>query len=252
MNLLRMDTAISEQLNAFGLDRARLPRHVAIIMDGNGRWARGRGLPRVMGHRSGIKAVRAVVEMAREAGIEVLTLYAFSVENWKRPVDEVSMLMRLLNEYLRRELSTLMKNEIRLNVLGDFQGLPALVQRQLERVMKETAGNQKMTLNLALNYGGRAEIVHAARRIAEQVKAGKLKPSSLNEELFSRFLYTDGQPDPDLLIRTSGEHRISNFLLWQISYAELYLTPKLWPDFGRADFLEALREYQRRKRRFGA
>ena len=247
-----MDTAISEQLNTFGLDRARLPRHVAIIMDGNGRWARGRGLPRVMGHRSGIKAVRAAVEMAREAGIEVLTLYAFSVENWKRPADEVSTLMRLLNEYLRRELSTLMKNEIRLNVLGDFQGLPTLVQRQLERVMKETAGNPKMTLNLALNYGGRAEIVHAARRIAEQVKAGKLKPSSLNEELFSRFLYTDGQPDPDLLIRTSGEHRISNFLLWQISYAELYLTPKLWPDFGRADFLEALREYQRRKRRFGA
>ena len=252
MDFLRMDTAISEQLNAFGLDHARLPRHVAIIMDGNGRWARGRGLPRVMGHRSGIKAVRAAVEMAREAGIEVLTLYAFSVENWKRPADEVSTLMRLLNEYLRRELSTLMKNEIRLNVLGDFQGLPTLVQRQLERVMKETAENRGMTLNLALNYGGRSEIVQAARRIAEQVKAGKLKPAGLDEELFSRFLYTGGQPDPDLLIRTSGEHRISNFLLWQISYAELYLTSKLWPDFGKTDFLEALREYQRRKRRFGA
>ena len=247
-----MDTAISEQLDASGLDRTRLPRHVAIIMDGNGRWARGRGLPRVMGHRAGIKSVRVAAELAREVGLEVLTLYAFSVENWKRPAAEVSTLMRLLNEYLRRELSTLMKNEIRLNVLGDFEGLPAFVQRQLERVMKETAENRGMTLNLALNYGGRSEIVHAARCIAEQVKAGKLKTSSLDEELFSRFLYTAGQPDPDLLIRTSGEHRISNFLLWQTSYAELYLTPKFWPEFGKADFLEALREYQRRERRFGA
>jgi len=247
-----MDTAISEQLDASGLDRTCLPRHVAIIMDGNGRWARGRGLPRVMGHRAGIKAVRVAAELAREVGLEVLTLYAFSVENWKRPAAEVSTLMRLLNEYLRRELSTLMKNEIRLNVLGDFEGLPALVQRHLERVMKETRENRKMVLNLALNYGGRSEIVQAVRRIAEQVKAGKLKPASLDEELFSRFLYTAGQPDPDLLIRTSGEHRISNFLLWQSSYAELYLTPKFWPEFGKADFLDALREYQRRERRFGA
>ena len=247
-----MNTAISEQIDAYGLDRARLPRHVAIIMDGNGRWARGRGLPRVMGHRAGIKSVRSAVELAREAGIEVLTLYAFSVENWKRPADEVSTLMRLLNEYLRRELSNLMKNGIRLNVLGNFEGLPVLVQRQLGRVMKETQENRRMTLNLALNYGGRSEIVHAARRIAEQAKAGKLKPANLDEELFSRFLYTDGQPDPDLLIRTSGEHRISNFLLWQISYAELYLTPKFWPDFGKTDFLDALKEYQRRERRFGA
>ena len=252
MNLLRMDAAISEQTNVSGLDRTRLPRHVAIIMDGNGRWARGRGLPRVMGHRAGIKSVRTAAEMAREVGLEVLTLYAFSVENWKRPAGEVSTLMRLLNEYLRRELLTLMKNEIRLNVLGDFEGLPVLVQRHLKRVMKETQENRKMVLNLALNYGGRSEIVQAARRIAEQVKAGKLKPANLDEELFSRFLYTAGQPDPDLLIRTSGEHRISNFLLWQISYAELYLTPKFWPEFGKADFLEALREYQRRERRFGA
>ena len=252
MNSLRMNTAISEQLDASGLDRTRLPRHVAIIMDGNGRWARGRGLPRVMGHRAGIKSVRAAAEFAREVGIEVLTLYAFSVENWKRPADEVSTLMRLLNEYLRRELSTLMKNEIRLNVLGDFGGLPALVQKQLERVMKETQDNRKMVLNLALNYGGRSEIVQAARRIAEQVKAGKLKSSSVDEEVFNRFLYTAGQPDPDLLIRTSGEHRISNFLLWQISYAEIYLTSKFWPEFGKPEFLEALREYQRRDRRFGA
>ena len=247
-----MNTAVSERTDAFELARARLPRHVAIIMDGNGRWARGRGLPRMMGHRAGIRSVRFAVELAREQGIEVLTLYAFSVENWKRPMGEVSTLMRLLNEYLRRELSNLMKNGIRLNVLGDFQGLPASVQRQLERVMKETTQNRRMTLNLALNYSGRSEIVHAARRIAEQVKAGKLKSASLDEELFSRFLYTDGQPDPDLLIRTSGEHRISNFLLWQISYAELYLSPKLWPDFGKQDFLDALKEYQRRERRFGA
>ncbi len=247
-----MDTAISEHKSVSGLDPARVPRHVAIIMDGNGRWARGRGLPRVMGHRAGIKSVRAAAELAREVGVEFLTLYAFSVENWKRPTDEVSTLMRLLNEFLRRELSTLMKNEIRLNVLGDFAGLPEIVRRQLERVMEETRENRKMVLNLALNYGGRSEIVHAARRVAEQVKAGKLKLSQLNEEIFSRFLYTDGQPDPDLLIRTSGEQRISNFLLWQISYAELYITPKLWPDFGKADFLDALRDYQRRERRFGA
>lgn len=229
-----------------------LPRHVAIIMDGNGRWARARGLPRVMGHRAGIKSVRAVVEAAREAGVEVLTLYAFSVENWKRPPAEVSTLMRLLNEYLRRELSNLMRNEIRLNVLGDREGLPKLVQQQLARVMENTASNDRMILNLALNYGARAEILQAVRQVAEQVKAGKLKPGQVDEELFSRFLYTDGQPDPDLLIRTSGEQRISNFLLWQISYAELYLTPKLWPDFGKADFLKALSEFQRRERRFGA
>jgi len=247
-----MDATLSEQIESAGLVRDRLPRHVAIIMDGNGRWARAKGFPRVMGHRAGIKSVRAAAELAREVGIKFLTLYAFSVENWKRPTDEVSTLMRLLNEYLRRELSNLMKNGIRLNVLGDFGGLPALVRRHLERVMEETRENRKMVLNLALNYGSRSEIVHAARRVAEQVKAGKLKVSQLNEELFSRFLYTDGQPDPDLLIRTSGEQRISNFLLWQISYAELYISPKLWPDFGKADFLEALRDYQRRERRFGA
>jgi len=247
-----MDATLSEQIESAGLVRDRLPRHVAIIMDGNGRWARAKGFPRVMGHRAGIKSVRAAAELAREVGIKFLTLYAFSVENWKRPTDEVSTLMRLLNEYLRRELSNLMKNGIRLNVLGDFGGLPALVRRHLERVMEETRENRKMVLNLALNYGSRSEIVHAARRVAEQVKAGKLKVSQLNEELFSRFLYTDGQPDPDLLIRTSGEQRISNFLLWQISYAELYISPKLWPDFGKADFLEALRDYQCRERRFGA
>lgn len=234
------------------LDLKRLPAHVAIIMDGNGRWAKGRGLPRVMGHRAGIQSVRAVVEAARELSIRVLTLYAFSVENWKRNPQEVKTLMRLLNEYLRRELPTLMANEIRLNVLGDVSGLPPGVQEELERVLAKTRANDKMVLNLALNYGARAEILQAAGRVAAEVKAGRLKESELTEAAFSRFLYTDGQPDPDLLIRTSGEHRISNFLLWQISYAELYLTPRLWPDFGKADFLAALLEYQGRERRFGA
>ncbi|MBI3312576.1 MAG: isoprenyl transferase [Candidatus Omnitrophica bacterium] len=233
------------------LDHSRLPRHVAIIMDGNGRWARARGMPRVMGHRAGIRSVRSVVEAAREAGIDVLTLYAFSVENWKRPAGEVSTLMRLLNEYLRRELSNLMRNEIRLNVLGDLEGLPKGVQKNLLEVMRSTGENRKMILNLALNYGGRAEIVRAAREIAERVKTGQLKLSQIDEELFRKYLYTDGQPDPDLLIRTSGEQRISNFLLWQISYAELYLTPRFWPEFGKEDFLKALAEYQQRDRRFG-
>ena len=234
------------------MDLQRLPRHVAIIMDGNGRWARSRGLPRVMGHRAGIKSVQAVAEMARELGIEVLTLYAFSVENWKRFAREVTTLMGLLNEYLRRELPTLMRNEIRLNVLGDVEGLPPKVQTHLRQVMDKTAGNKKMLLNLALNYGGRSEIVEAAKRLVKEVKAGRLEEDQLDEATFSRFLYTQDQPDPDLLIRTSGEQRISNFLLWQISYAELYIIPTLWPDFGKDDFLKALEEFQRRQRRFGA
>jgi undecaprenyl diphosphate synthase len=225
---------------------------VAIIMDGNGRWAKKRGLPRVLGHREGIQSVRAVVEQARELGIEVLTLYAFSVENWKRSPREVNTLMRLLDEYLRRELDNLMRNEIRLNVLGESQGLPEKVQEHLLQVMEKTRGNRRMLLNLALNYGGRSEILQAAKRIAQDVKAGKLREGDLTESTFSRYLYTDGQPDPDLLIRTSGEQRISNFLLWQISYTELYLIPTLWPDFGKADFMQAIREYQGRERRFGA
>ncbi len=229
-----------------------LPKHVAIIMDGNGRWAKAKGLPRVMGHRAGIKSVRAVVEAAREVDIEVLTLYAFSVENWKRTAREVSTLMGLLNEYLRRELPNLMKHEIRLNVIGDIEGLPKNVRRNLNQVMEKTRPNRKMVLNLALNYGGRSEILQAVRKISSDVKAGALEPEDVDEATFARFLYTDGQPDPDLLIRTSGEQRISNFLLWQISYAELYLTPTLWPDFGKADFIKAVQEYQHRERRFGA
>lgn len=227
------------------------PRHVAIIMDGNGRWARARGLPRVMGHRAGIRSVRAVVEAAREQGIEVLTLYCFSVENWKRAREEVDTLMRLLDEYLRRELPTLLKNHVGLHVIGRVDGLPPTVQEHLRAVMAKTRPGAKMILNLALNYGGRAEILEAVRRVAAEVQAGTLHPAQIDEALFSRYLYTDGLPDPDLLIRTSGELRISNFLLWQISYTELYITPTCWPDFGKPEFLAALAEYQRRERRFG-
>lgn len=193
-----------------------------------------------------------MVEAAREAGIEILTLYAFSVDNWKRSPQEVSTLMRLLDEYLRRELPALMRNEIRLNVLGDLQGLPQKVQEHLSQVMATTRSNSRMLLNLALNYGGRFEILQAVKRVSEEVSAGRLDVNGLDEPTFAKFLYTNGQPDPDLLIRTSGECRISNFLLWQISYAELYLTPVLWPDFGKEDFSKALAEYQRRERRFGA
>ena len=246
-----MNNHSSLQLEGAGLDLGRLPRHVAVIMDGNGRWAKARGLPRVMGHRAGIKAVRSIVETARELGIEVLTLYAFSVENWKRSAAEVSTLMGLLTEYLQKELPNLMRHQIRLNVLGDLEGLPPRVQAHLRRVVGATAGNSKTVLNLALNYGGRAEILQAVKKAAALVKADKLRLNQLDEAVFSRFLYTAGQPDPDLLIRTSGEQRLSNFLLWQISYAELYLTPKLWPDFGKEDFLEALSEFQERERRFG-
>ncbi|OGX40669.1 MAG: di-trans,poly-cis-decaprenylcistransferase [Omnitrophica WOR_2 bacterium RIFCSPHIGHO2_02_FULL_68_15] len=229
-----------------------LPRHVAIIMDGNGRWAQSRGLPRVMGHRAGIKSVRAVVEAAREQGVEALTLYAFSVENWKRSRQEVNTLMRLLDEYLARELPTLLKNQVGLNVIGRLEGLPPTVQRHLRGVMAKTRPGAKMILTLALNYGGRTEILDAVRRLADDVAAGVLTSAAIDEPVFSRYLYTDGLPDPDLLIRTSGELRISNFLLWQISYTELYITQTLWPDFGKPEFLEALRAFQRRERRFGA
>ncbi len=244
--------ALEKQIDGIAIDFARIPRHVAVIMDGNGRWAKSRGLPRILGHQAGVKTVRTVCETARELGVGVLTLYAFSVENWKRPEEETSALMGLLNEYLRRELLTMMKNEIRLGVIGDLAGLPDDVQKQLNSVIAETAGNGKMLLNLALNYGGRAEIVQAVQRIAREVKAGRLDPERVDEETINRSLYTAGQPDPDLLIRTSGEMRVSNFLLWQISYAEIYITQKLWPDFARADFLAAVAEYQKRDRRFGA
>jgi undecaprenyl diphosphate synthase len=225
----------------------RLPRHVAVIMDGNGRWAAQRHLPRVEGHRAGIESVRDVVEGSARLGIEVLTLYAFSVENWKRPATEVSTLMMLLKRYLRLELSTLLRNNIRFRVIGRASDLATDIRRELASAEEKTAANAGMLFNIALNYGGRAEIVEAARRLLE---AG-VRPDELDEERFAGFLYTAGQPDPDLLIRTSGEMRVSNFLLWQIAYAEIWVTETLWPDFRKRHLLDAILAYQKRHRRYG-
>ncbi len=225
----------------------RIPRHVAIIMDGNGRWAAQRHLPRVEGHRAGIDAVRDTVETSARLGLEVLTLYAFSVENWKRPPTEVSVLMGLLRRYLRLELDTLLENNIRFHAIGRPQELPGQVYDELLQAEARTSRNTGMQFNIALNYGGRAEIVDAARRAIE---AG-VSPPSLDEARFSEFLYTAGQPDPDLLIRTSGEMRVSNFLLWQIAYAEIWVTDTLWPDFRCQHLLDAVVAYQKRDRRYG-
>lgn len=228
-----------------------LPRHVAIIMDGNGRWAQGRMLPRPMGHRSGMKSVREVVEGAIEAGIEVLSLFAFSRENWQRPPMEVSALMSLLEEYIARETDELVKQGVRVHVLGDLERLTPPAAKAVERVERETAHNDKLRLNLFISYGARAELVHAAKRIAEEVAAGTLTVDQVDEAAVTARLYTTGCPDPDLLIRTSGEARISNFLLWQIAYTELVVSPVLWPDFSRRELYEAIVEYQSRDRRFG-
>jgi undecaprenyl diphosphate synthase len=229
------------------VDFARLPAHVAIIMDGNGRWAAQRHLPRVEGHRAGIDAVRETVETSARLGLQVLTLYAFSVENWKRPATEINTLMVLLKRYLRSELDTLLTNDIRFRVIGRTDELAPDVQDELRRAIDRTAGQHGMLFNVALNYGGRAEIVDAARRAIE---AG-VPADELDEERFASFLYTAGQPDPDLLIRTSGEMRVSNYLLWQIAYAEIYVTETLWPDFRRRHLLEAILAYQKRERRYG-
>ncbi|HXH26131.1 MAG TPA: isoprenyl transferase [Vicinamibacterales bacterium] len=232
---------------ARAIDFERLPAHVAIIMDGNGRWAEQRNLPRVEGHRAGIDAVRDTVETAARLGIDVLTLYAFSIENWKRPASEVNTLMLLLKRYLRAELSTLLRNNLRFKVLGRIEDLAPDIQQELTDAIERTAGNTGMLFNVALNYGGRAEIVDAARRA---IQAG-IRPEALDERTFASFLYTAGQPDPDLLIRTSGEMRVSNYLLWQIAYAEIYVTETLWPDFRRHHLLEAVLAYQKRERRYG-
>ena len=236
-----------EESLARQVDFDRLPTHVAVIMDGNGRWAAQRHLPRVEGHRAGIDAVRDVVETSARLGFDVLTLYAFSVENWKRPAAEVSVLMELLKRYLRVELRTLLSNDIRLRVIGQYEELPPDVRRELEAAQARTDGNHGMVFNIALNYGGRAEIVDAARRA---IDAG-LPSSELDERQFSQWLYTAGQPDPDLLIRTSGEMRVSNFLLWQIAYSEIWVTETLWPDFRARHLLEAILDYQKRDRRYG-
>ncbi len=230
------------------IDHARLPRHVAVIMDGNGRWARERRLPRVAGHRAGIQAVREIVEVSAGLELEVLTLYAFSVENWKRPQSEVTTLMRLLKEYIRRELDRLVDGNIRFFAIGRIDELAPSVVRELERAMERTRLNTGMVLNVALNYGGRAELVDAFNRLMNE-RNGSRKP--VTEDQISKSLYTRGIPDPDLLIRTSGEMRLSNFLLWQIAYSEIYVTPTFWPDFRRKHLFEAILDFQKRDRRYG-
>lgn len=233
------------------INKESLPRHVAIIMDGNGRWARERRLDRVEGHRKGSKIVRMVVEVSRKIGIEVLTLYAFSEENWNRPKDEISALMQLLSEYLKKELPKMMDEDIRLNAIGKLDSLPDFVQKVLADTIAGTDKNKSMILNLALSYSARAEIINAAKTLAGLVGEGKITPSDIDESLFAGHLYTRDLPDPDLLIRTSGEMRISNFLLYQIAYTELYITKTHWPDFTKEEYLKALYDYASRERRFG-
>jgi undecaprenyl diphosphate synthase len=232
------------------LDLTRLPRHVAVIMDGNGRWAQKRHLPRIAGHRSGTQSARTTIETCARLKIEALTLYAFSVENWRRPKTEIDFLMALLREYLRKEMPLIQKNNIRMRFLGRMDELPTGVQNDVRDAMEKTAGNQGMVLCVALNYGGRAEIVDAMNAILSEGNGHGI-PRKVTEEQLSRHLYTEGLPDPDLLIRTSGEMRVSNFLLWQIAYAEIFVTETLWPDFNRARLLEALLEFQKRERRYG-
>ncbi|GAB3828250.1 isoprenyl transferase [Hymenobacter jeollabukensis] len=233
------------------IDSARIPAHVAVIMDGNGRWAKKRGGLRIFGHQSAITAVRDTVEAAAELGMQYLTLYAFSTENWGRPKHEVMALMQLLVHTIRQETPTLLKNNIRLQAIGDTSQLPDACQRELAEAMELTAAGSGTTLVLALSYSGRWDLAQAARRLAEDVVAGKVQPAEVGEDLLARYLATAGMPDPELLIRTSGEQRISNFLLWQLAYTELYITELLWPDFRREHFYEAVLAYQRRERRFG-
>ncbi len=229
----------------------RIPRHIAVIMDGNGRWAEARGLSRNEGHRAGLESVRAIVRACRELGVRALTLYAFSLENWNRPRLEVDELMRLPEQYIEADLPELVQNGIRVRVIGRLELLAPSVRRSLERALVETAANRSMDLVFALSYGGRQEIVDATRRVLRDVEQGKLDPDRLDEKTFAAYLYEPDVPDPDLLIRTGGESRVSNFLLWQIAYAELYTTEVMWPDFRRTDLVDAILDYQRRERRFG-
>ncbi len=232
--------------------KASLPRHVAIIMDGNGRWAKERHLPRIEGHRAGAESARVIIRTAGELGIKYLTLYAFSVENWNRPKEEVDALMKYLVHYLKTETPELNKNNVRLEVIGQIYRLPEVVQEHLKKTLATLNKNNGLTLIMALSYGGRTEIVDAVRSIGKKIKAGELDPADINEQVFAQHLYTRNIPDPDVLIRTSGEMRVSNFLLWQISYTELVVTPTLWPDFRKPQFYAALEAYVRRHRRFGA
>jgi undecaprenyl diphosphate synthase len=240
---------VTEELTP--LDRQKIPRHVAIIMDGNGRWAQRRGLYRVRGHVAGMESVRVVTRLARRLGIAYLTLFAFSEENWQRPAMEIRVLMALMRSYLHRELAEMRDNQIALKAIGNLSQLPERVQRELQETIAATASGAKMDLTLALSYGGRSEIVQAVQSLAREVAAGRLKPEDIDAAFFSRYLFTAGMPDPDLIIRTSGEYRLSNFLLWQSAYTELYVTETLWPDFREEEFLKALTTYQQRQRRFG-
>jgi undecaprenyl diphosphate synthase len=233
------------------IDSRRLPDHVAIIMDGNGRWAKKKGLSRILGHQQGADAVREIVTLSREIGIRWLTLYAFSEENWKRPAHEVQALMKLLNRFLKKELGEMQENGIRLKTIGRTSRLPKRTRETLLDAIEKTSSNNRMTLTLALSYGSRQEILDGVVKIVERVQRGEIAAHEITEQVVSDALYTSGMPDPDLLIRTSGEYRISNFLLWQISYSEIYITPTLWPDFGKNEYLTALRDYQKRDRRFG-
>ena len=240
-----------DALLATEVDPQRLPRHIAIIMDGNGRWAKRRGLPRVAGHRGGVRPVRETIESCAQLGIGWLTLYAFSTENWKRPRAEVDTLWHLLRHSLTKELPELKRNGVRMQVIGRIDELPAEVQRDLDYAMLETAANTGLQLTIALNYSGRAELIDAIRAIVDRTRRNGATPEPITEEAISANLYTAGMPDPDLLIRTSGEMRISNFLLWQIAYSEIWVTEKMWPDFRRTDLLQAILDYQKRDRRYG-
>ncbi len=240
-----------EEILKSRIDKDRLPKHVAIIMDGNGRWACQRNKPRTFGHEAGVEAVRKTVRAAAELGVKYLTLFTFSVENWNRPRDEVTALMKLLSRTTRKEIDELNRNNVRLITTGRIEGLSLSRRKALNMAMEKTRDNSGLVLNLALNYGGRTEIIDAVRTIAAEVKSGILDPARIDENVFSKYLYTAALPDPDLLIRTSGEMRISNFLLWQTSYTEMYVTDVLWPDFGRKELFEAVIEYQKRDRRFG-
>jgi undecaprenyl diphosphate synthase len=233
------------------IDKNNLPRHIAIIMDGNGRWAKKNALNRVVGHQKGAEAVRDVVKYCRKLGIRYLTLYAFSVENWLRPKDEVGALTLLLKNYLKEELREMMENDIRLTAIGNLEALSKDVRKTLYETMKKTSKNKGMCLNLALSYGGRDEIIDTVKKIVSDCREGKIKEANITKEMFSNYLYSPNMPDPDLLIRTSGEYRLSNFLLWQLAYTELYFTDVLWPDFTREHLMEAIDDYQKRERRFG-
>ncbi len=233
------------------IDLKKLPVHVAIIMDGNGRWARKQGQDRAFGHHKGVDAVREIAEAAAEIGIRFLTLYTFSTENWSRPKGEVEALMHLFVETIEKEIPTLNKNDIRLNAIGNLEGLPKINREKLKSTMEQTGKNRKMVLTLAMNYSGRWEILEAVKKMIKDQQSGKLRMETISEKTVSGYLNTSQMPDPELLIRTSGEQRISNFLLWQVAYSELYFSPKLWPDFGKEDFYEAIHEYQSRERRFG-